>query len=165
MTEIRNPWTNLTHIGVVARNLDEAVKRYEEMGAGPFKKFRLPDDQFNVKWRQHFGKSADDHVQLVAWGQMGPIAVEIFENVKGDSLQKHFLETRGEGVWHYGYDVENMAETIEFMRQRGIGIVGEAEYADGTRMVYFDTLGLGGVYWQAHEISHGSDLKANLGAK
>lgn len=164
MTDQGSPWTNLTHVGVVVRNLDAAVALYETLGAGPFKRFRLPGENFEVKFRQHFGVPADDHVQEVAWGSMGSVAVEIFQCIRGDSIPQRFLDTRGEGIWHYGYDVEDMKYTITWMAARGYGIIGEAEYVDGTRMCYFDTDRLGGVYFQAHEIAPGSRLKQNLQA-
>jgi len=158
------PWTNLTHLGLVVRNLDAAVALYEAMGGGPFKRFRLPGENFEIKFRQHFGASADDHVQNVAWGQLGPLAIEIFECVRGDSIPQRFIDTKGEGVWHYGYDVDDMNYTVDWMAEKGYGIVGEAQYVDGTRMCYFNTDRVGGVYFQAHEISQGSKLKHNLGA-
>lgn len=162
MNDQGTPWTNLTHVGLVVHDLDKAVSLYETLGAGPFKRFRLPGQNFEVKFRQHFGVRADDHVQEVAWGSMGPIAVEIFQCIHGDSIPQRFLDTRGEGIWHYGYDVEDMNYTIAWMAARGYTIIGEAEYVDGTRMCYFDTDRPGGVYFQAHEIAQGSHLKQNL---
>jgi hypothetical protein len=57
-----------------------------------------------------------------------------------------------------------MKYTIAWMAARGYSIIGEAEYLDGTRMCYFNTEQLGGVYFQAHEIAPGSRLKHNLQA-
>jgi hypothetical protein len=106
--------------------------------------------------------TADDHVQNVAWGQLGRLAIEIFECVRGDSIPQRFIDTKGEGVWHYGYDVDDMNYTVDWMAEKGYGFVGEAQYVDGTRMCYFSTDGVGGAFFQAHEISQGSKLKHNL---
>jgi len=52
MSDQGSPWTNLTHVGLVVRDLDKAVSLYETLGAGPFKRFRLPGQNFEVKFRQ-----------------------------------------------------------------------------------------------------------------
>jgi methylmalonyl-CoA/ethylmalonyl-CoA epimerase len=165
MDTIGNPWTRLTHIGVVVRELDAAVTRYLTLGAGPFKRFCLPSDEFiKPKWRQHFGKPADDFRYEIAYGQMGPIGVEVFQCISGDTIPQRFLDAKGEGVWHYGYDVEDMDQTIEWMTRRGFQVIGASETVEGTRMSYFGTDDIGGIYWQAHEIPAGSKEALLMGA-
>lgn len=158
-----NPWTNFTHIGLVVRDIDATIEKYREFGIGPFRRFDLPSDEFiSFKWRHHFGKSADEHVYKVAWGQMGPISLEIFQPISGDSIPMRFLEAKGEGVWHYGYDVEDMKQTTAWMEARGYKVVGASEAQDGTLMSYFGTEDVGGVYFQAHEVPKSSTLYKDL---
>lgn len=159
-----SPWTNFTHVGVVVRDIDEAIRRYEAMGCGPFKRFDLPSDDFaQFKWRHHFNQPADGHVYKVAWGKFGPIDMEIFQPIAGDSIPQRFLDAKGEGVWHYGYDVENMAETDAWMERRGYKVVGASETESGVLMSYYGTDDVGGVYFQAHEVPVDSDMYEKLG--
>lgn len=153
-----NPLTRLTHLGVVVRDIDRAVAMYETLGMGPFKRFSLPSDEFiKMKWRHHFGKPADDFRYEVAYGRMASgMGIEVFQCVSGDSIPQRFIDAKGEGVWHYGYDVEDMDATIAWMAERGFEVVGASETDEGTRMCYFGTSNLGGVYFQAHEMQPGS---------
>jgi len=152
------PWTRFTHIGVVVRDINAAVARYETLGMGPFKRFSLPSDEFiKIKWRHHFGKPADDFRYEIAYGPMASgVGVEVFQCISGDSIPQRFFDAKGEGVWHYGYDVEDMDKTIAWMEGRGLKIIGASETTEGTRMCYFGTEDIGGVYFQAHEIPPGS---------
>jgi catechol 2,3-dioxygenase-like lactoylglutathione lyase family enzyme len=161
-----NPWAGrLTHLGIVVRDIEAAVRMYRDtFSAGPFKHFSLPSDEFiTFRWRHHFGKPADDHRYEVAYGNMGTLGIELFQCIAGDSIPQRFLDQRGEGVWHYGYDVDDLDATTAWMAQRGYAIVGGSEHADGTRMAYFDTYAATGVYWQAHEVHPESTLRTDLG--
>ncbi len=163
MIEEGNPWTNFTHIGVVVRDIDEAIQRYTAMGLGPFRRFTLPSDEFMAfKWRHHFNNPVDDHIYEVAWGQFGAIGMEIFQPVRGDSIPQRFLDQKGEGVWHYGYDVHDMDQVAAWMHARGYQVIGASETTDGIKMNYFGTDDVGGVYFQAHEVPPDSDMYARL---
>jgi len=160
-----NPWTNFTHIGVVTRDIDRTVQQYVELGMGPFSRFELPSDEekfTQFKWRHHFNKPTDGHKYKVAAGKLGPIFIEIFQPISGDSIPQRFLDTKGEGVWHYGYDVEDMDAVKKFMNEKGYSEVGAAETVEGIKMYYFGTEDYGGVYFQAHEVPPKSDFYEKL---
>jgi len=158
-----NPWTNFTHIGIVTRDIERTVQQYVELGMGPFSRFDLPSDEFaQFKWRHHFNKPTDDHKYKVAWGKLGAISIEIFQPVSGDSIPQRFLDAKGEGVWHYGYDVEDMEAVKEFMSEKGYSVVGAAETEEGVKMYYFGTEDYGGVYFQAHEVPPESTMYKKL---
>jgi len=162
----RNPWAGrLTHVGIVVRDIEAALRMYRDnFNAGPFKKFSLPSDAFiSFRWRHHFGIPADDHRYDVAYGNMGALGVELFQCIAGDSIPQRFLDRRGEGVWHYGYDVDDLDATTAWMQARGFAVIGGSEHSDGTRMAYFDTYDATGVYWQAHEVHPASTLRSDLG--
>jgi catechol 2,3-dioxygenase-like lactoylglutathione lyase family enzyme len=161
-----NPWAGrLTHLGIVVRDIEKAIAMYRDtFGAGPFKRFSLPSDDFiTFRWRHHFGIPADDHRYEVAYGNMGAIGVELFQCIAGDSIPQRFLDARGEGVWHYGYDVDDIEATTAWMSAHGFPVIGGSEHSDGTRMLYFDTFAATGVYWQAHEVHSHSTLRSDLG--
>ena len=166
MAEDGNPWVKFTHIGVVVRDIGKAVDFYSAMGLGPFTRFRLPSDEFgHPKMVRHFGRDASDNVYEVAWGKFGDIAMELFQPIVGDSIPSRFLEAKGEGVWHYGYDVHSMDDTIAWMKSKGYEVVGESLTEDGVRMSYFNTNDLGGIYFQAHEVPATSEMYEKLGGK
>lgn len=109
----------VTHIGVITKDMDRTIKRYEAMGVGPFERFRLPDARFKFKkrWMYDVDLSAHDHVCDVAYGQMsGGFGVEIYQLIKvkepKKSIPQQYLDAKDECVWHLGHDVENMDEAI-----------------------------------------------------
>ena len=164
--ESDNPWVKFTHIGVVVRDLDKAVAQYSALGLGPFTRFRLPSPQFSTfKLVRHFGRDASDNIYEIAWGKFGDIAMEIFQPIAGDSIPQRFLDAKGEGVWHYGYDVEDMDQVVPWMKAKGYEIMGESLTDDDVRMCYFGTNDVGGVYFQAHEVPKTSDMYEKLGGK
>jgi hypothetical protein len=152
----------VTHIGVITKDIDRTIKRYEAMGVGPFERFRLPDARFKFKkrWMYDVDLSAHDHVCDVAYGQMsGGFGVEIYQliNIKEPqkSIPQQYLDTKNECIWHLGHDVENMEEAIVWMKNAGYEVIGGSEYVDGTLMVFFGTQDLGYII-QVHEVVKGS---------
>jgi methylmalonyl-CoA/ethylmalonyl-CoA epimerase len=150
----------VTHIGVVTTDMDRTIKRYEAMGVGPFQRFHLPDERFTFKRRWNYDIDVSDHVYEVAYGQFsGGFGVEIFRLINVPNPEKNiaqqFLDSKGEGVWHLGHDVENMEEAIEWMKNAGYEVIGGSEYVDGTLMCYFGTQDLGYII-QFHQVVKGS---------
>jgi len=150
----------VTHIGVITRDMEKTVKRYEAMGVGPFQRFRLPDARFQFRKRWNYDIDTSDHVYDVAYGHMsGGFGVEIFQLIQCSNPEKNiaqqFLDTKGECVWHLGHDAENMDEAIAWMANAGYPVIGGSEYIDGTLMCYFGTQKDLGFVIQIHQIVKG----------
>jgi hypothetical protein len=150
----------VTHIGVITRDIDRTIKQYEAMGAGPFKKFQLTDEGFEQKRRWNYDIDTSDHIYAIAYGQLsGGFGVEIFQLLECPNPEKNianqYLETKGEGIWHLGHDVENMEEAIAWMKNAGYDVIGGAEYMDGTLMCYFGTTEDLGYVIQLHQVVKG----------
>ena len=151
----------VTHIGVITKDINRTIKRYEAMGVGPFERFRLPDARFNFKkrWMYDVDLSDHDHVCDVAYGQMsGGFGVEIYQLIKikepNKSIPQQYLDAKDVCVWHLGHDAENMDEAIAWMKNAGYELIGGSEYVDGTLMCFFGTQDLGYII-QVHEIVKG----------
>ena len=56
----------------------------------------------------------------------------------GRSLYDECLETKGEGLHHLGYDIEDLEEWIKHYEGKGIGILQSGE-RPGVKWVYLDT--------------------------
>jgi methylmalonyl-CoA/ethylmalonyl-CoA epimerase len=158
----------VTHIGVITRDIDKTIKQYEAMGAGPFKRFQLTDEEFAQKRRWNYDIDTSDHVYAIAYGQLSAgFGVEIFQLLQCPNPEKNiahqFLVSKGEGIWHLGHDVENMEEAIAWMKNAGYEVIGGSEYMDGTLMCYFDTAKDFGYVIQLHQVVKGgaADLLTN----
>ena len=79
---------------------------------------------------------------------MGPIAIELFEPIYFPILEK-FLETHGEGIWHFGYSVsrKQFDSTIAELKKKGIEVTGHSEYKNGVRMAFLDPCKTGVSYF------------------
>jgi hypothetical protein len=76
----------------------------------------------------------------------------LFEPIYMPIVQK-FLETKGEGIWHFGYAVskEQFDVTLAEVQNKGIKIIGEAQYKNGVRMAFLDPEKTGGIVFQLHD--------------
>ncbi len=155
MGKEESPLTKMGHVGMVVRDIDKAVAHFEKLGIGPFKRSTLPAPGYTFSAREHYGKSVNDSKYATAYARLGSIGLEIFQPISGDTIPQRFLDTKGEGIWHFGYDVEDMEETKAWMAERGFKVVGSSTYHDGTLMCYFDTADPGGVLFQAHQSKGG----------
>jgi 4-hydroxyphenylpyruvate dioxygenase-like putative hemolysin len=89
------------------------------------------------------GKPVDTTIK-VAFVESGDVQIELIQPVEGKNLYTEFLETRGEGIHHLGYQVEDMAamkaaftdKVGEPIFHRDMGIM---EFA------YYDTSEVGGL--------------------
>lgn len=86
----------IDHIGIIVKDLDKAVDVYSS-ALGLNVKLIERSDEFNVK---------------VAFLPVGEVLVELLEPV-GPSILQDFLQTRGEGLHHVCYRVNDIDESIK----------------------------------------------------
>ncbi len=99
----------INHIGIAVKNLETSVSFY----------------------RDHLGMAfegteevADQQVK-VAFLQVGESRIELLEPTAGDSPVAKFLEKNGEGIHHIAYEVDDVAATIDSMREQGLRLIDE----------------------------------------
>lgn len=91
-------------IGVVVHDIDEAMKRHQRLlGVGPF--WRL-DTDYEGRYRDWRGRIANKN----AFTRWGHLYLEMIQPVIGQSNAKEWLSTRGEGIFHLGYSVDDMSQ-------------------------------------------------------
>ena len=139
------PIGKIDQIGMVVRDMDKTIKYYESVGIGPFKPFK----KLVFVKRELWGKSIlDANVKSKIYAaQMGPIQVELIEPVEGDSHWKQFLETKGEGIQHLGFFVDDIDKEEAKVIEQGLEIVYSSRYDDGGGVCYFNP-GRGGVLFE-----------------
>jgi len=128
-------------VAVVVRDLDRAIDYYTGLGLGPFRRWEatLPQATFR-------GRRLSLHLKL-ALARLGPLQLELIEAQEGENLYWEFLQERGEGLHHLGFNVPDLeAEVARFARQ-GIGVL-QSGKTDGVSFAYLDTAGIGGVIFE-----------------
>ena len=91
-------------VAVVVRDLDSTVKRLEELGIGPFV---LPEAPPGAEGLYYRGSPLEsDYRALVA--RLGNMHLEIIQPDDKPNPWKEFLDTRGEGIHHIGFQVDDV---------------------------------------------------------
>jgi len=97
---LRSYLTDIDHVGLAVRDLDEAVERYRSaFGIEPVHREHIASDGVNEALFQVGGS----FIQLLA--PTGP-----------ETPVGRYLEKRGEGVHHVGYRVSDLPGTLEALR-------------------------------------------------
>jgi methylmalonyl-CoA/ethylmalonyl-CoA epimerase len=101
------PLGDLYQVGVVVRDIDKGMARYTKLlGLGPF--WRL-DTDYDGRYRDWRGRFANRN----AFTRWGNLYLEMIEPVQGQGNAKEWLETRGEGIFHMGYAVDDLTQRPE----------------------------------------------------
>ena len=142
--EGKSPFTNVGQVGVIVRDMEKAVEYYSSLGIGPFKTLNV--SRYD---RRVYGKPmGDDHKNLLLVAQMGPIELELIQPVSGDSVQKQFLETKGEGINHLGFFVDDLEKEVAKLVRKGFKVINSVKYVGGGGVAYLDTDRIGGVCFE-----------------
>lgn len=134
-------WSKTYQVAVVVNDIEAAKKHYEAAGIGPFKE---GPSQVALD-RKVYGKPAPDVEVKGVLAQMGPIELEIFQPIKGNSIQAEMLKKYGEGAIHLCAYTENFEAESAAMIEAGFPVISSGRFSDGGRFAYFDTRTPGGL--------------------
>lgn len=110
------------HIGIAVKDLDEALKFYEEVLGIKCVNTEVVEEQ-KVK---------------VAFLPIGDTEVELLESTEEDGPIAKFIEKRGEGIQHIAYRVEDIEKTIKELKEKGIRMIDEKpRYGAGGAKIAF----------------------------
>lgn len=134
----------INHIGVVVRNLDEALRRFSEtLGIGPFRSFEasFPDAKL-------WGKPESSTLKI-AFGNLGTVLFEVMEPLAGRSLHGEFLEKHGEGIQHIGFVVPDIQADLATLRANGLRIALEASIeVNQSYIAYVESDEGSAIFWE-----------------
>jgi len=135
-----NIFRNLHHICIVVRDLEKSKAYYESAGIGPWQPFPSLDAfRHDLKV-----PDADAFVRLkYSYAVLDNVQIQLCEPPEGNTLQRRFLEERGEGVFHLGFTVENCDAGERDGVAAGLAVLMHGRKADGSGFTYFDTASQG----------------------
>ena len=137
-TTAKSQLSKLSHVGVVVRDIDKAVKRLSSLGIGPFESLSVPP--MIAKFR---GKPfTPDCKTLIA--KIGEIGLELLEPGKGESPWREFLDNKGEGIHHIAFDVDDIDEVVAKLTEQGACVILTGKLRGRLKSAYVD-LGIGGI--------------------
>ena len=140
-------FSNLHHIAVMVRDMDEAIEYYQSLGMGPFESVTQ-----KVTWTERTlgGKPLplDSKVIKEYLGQMGSVQLQLIQPFIGESFWKEFLETEGEGVHHLAFTVDDIDKETAMMEEKGFEVPYRSRFEGGGGVSYFDTTKIGGTFME-----------------
>jgi len=125
-----NNW-KFNHIGAVVRDVDEAVEYYQSLGIVDKATDRITMEGKKAKL---IGRSI----------HIGPLMIELWQPVRGETAQQEFLNSRGEGVNHIAFNVDDLAKERAKLVEKGIPVVFSVKAQEGD-MAYFDARKVGNI--------------------
>ncbi len=139
---MENNW-KLAHVGVVVRDMDKTVEYYQSLGIATEIGPERTEDNKSLDARV-YGKPADPKSKVkIRLVQIGPLALLLNQPVKGESRQKDFLASGGEGINHIAFTVDDLDSERTKLVEKGIPVMYEIK-----GNTYFDTRKFGNVVLQ-----------------
>ena len=99
----------IDHIGIAVKNLDETMKFYA--------------DALGLKTIAT--EVVEDQKVRIAFIPVGDSEVELIESTSPDGPVAKFIESRGEGLQHIAFRVENVEEALQELKSKGIRLIDE----------------------------------------
>jgi methylmalonyl-CoA/ethylmalonyl-CoA epimerase len=131
--------TVIHQVGVVVKDLDKTVEFLTTLGLGPFTIRTATHPAATVK-----GEKTSYEVRL-ALSQQGPVQLELIEYQSGETVQKDFLDAKGEGIHHILFRVNDLDATLEKFAAKGIKVLQQDRFVGGGGLAYMGTDGIGGI--------------------
>jgi methylmalonyl-CoA/ethylmalonyl-CoA epimerase len=96
------------HIGIAVRSLTESVPLFEKLlNTACYKKEMVDTEHVNT-----------------AFFQQGETKIELLESI-GEGPVKKFLDQKGEGMHHIAFEVENLQQEMERLKNEGFILLNE----------------------------------------
>jgi methylmalonyl-CoA/ethylmalonyl-CoA epimerase len=129
-------FSGIRQIGLVVRSVEATARRcQEELGIGPWTFYTF--DPSNVANMRVHGRRVD-HAMRTAHAKFGDIDWEIIEPLDERSIYAEHLRTRGEGLHHILFSVDDYEGARARLRERGYAELAGGDWSGGAYS-YFDT--------------------------
>ena len=133
----QSTFSQLVQIGLVVRDAEKTARRLEQLGMGPFELRTLPS------WDEWFrGKPMKAKFKIYV-ANVGGMDIELIQPVEGDSPHQEFLDTKGEGIQHIAFAVDDVEKEITRLTQNGASVLLRAKQKSGSRSVAYMDLDAG----------------------
>ena len=141
------PFSNLIHIGMVVRDIEESVAHYQLLGLGPFKPSEGLARPVERKVR---GKAVDPAsvINKTLKAKIGDKEVEVVQPVAGQSPAMEFLQSKGEGINHLGFMVDDLEGEVGKLQRKGFEVIFSVGFEGGGGAAFFDIGGRGDILFE-----------------
>lgn len=130
----------LHHVCIVVHDIERSAAYYESIGIGPWQDYpplteytdlAVPNPEAFLAMKYRVANLANVQLQLC-------------EPPDADCPQRRFLDSKGEGVFHLGFEAD-LDTAVADASAHGLDVLMRGQRANGSGFVYFDTLADAGV--------------------
>jgi methylmalonyl-CoA/ethylmalonyl-CoA epimerase len=122
----------VAHVALVVNDIEKTTRNYAEIFGMEAPKVRLGASP------EYMGKPTEGKAKM-AFIDLENISLEFFEPVGGPSAWQDFLDTKGEGVHHFGFIIKDLEDHVDFFQSRDMPVIqsgggdwGRYRYVDAT---------------------------------
>jgi len=140
----KSPFSEVSQVGVIVQDMERTIKYFESLRIGPFKSLK----KLNYLSRRFRGEpiDVDSVVNLkIMIAQMGQLQLELIEPGEGALHWREFLDSKGEGIHHLGFYVDDIEKEQAKLVANGVRVLYESRFQNGGGAAYFETNEVGGV--------------------
>ena len=110
------------HIGIAVSDLSESLKLYTE----------------TLGLKLQGTETVEEQKVKVAFLPLGDTEIELLESTEPDGPIAKFIETKGQGMQHIAFKVENIEKALEELTEKGIRLIDEKpRYGAGGAKIAF----------------------------
>ena len=134
----------VVQVAVVVRDIEASSKLWAELLGMPVPEISTTRPGHEVK-EIYRGQPSEGQVKLTFFN-LGQVVIELLQPISEGTSWKEFLDKKGEGVQHLGFQVEDPDKTSKALEKAGYPIIHQGRYDgdDGT-YIYHETLDALGV--------------------
>ena len=112
----------LDHVGIAVSNMEESLKIYTDI----------------LGLKLQGTETVEEQKVKVAFLPVGDTEVELLESTSEDGPIAKFIESRGQGIQHLAFRVDDIEKAIEFLKEKGIRLIDEKpRYGAGGAKIIF----------------------------
>jgi len=136
-----NPFSKPHHLCIVVRDIDKTKSYFESIGIGPWIDYPplVEYTKLNVMDEKGFFDTR------FVYTHIGSLQLQLAQPGEGKTIYKEFLEKNGEGVFHIGFEVDDIESVDKQLTEDGLNILASGRRDDGSGFSYLDTREQAGV--------------------
>ena len=129
------------HICIVVKDIEKTKSYYESIGIGPWMEYPplVEYIKLNVVDEKGFFDTR------FVFTHVGNLQLQLAQPGEGKTIYKDFLETKGEGIFHIGFAVEDIDSVEQQLTDNAMKVLASGRRDDGSGFSYLDTRGEAGV--------------------
>jgi catechol 2,3-dioxygenase-like lactoylglutathione lyase family enzyme len=136
-----NAFSKPHHICIVVKDIEKTKSYYESIGIGPWADYPplVEYTKLNVIDEKGFFDTR------FVYTHIGNLQLQLAQPGEGKTIYKDFLEKKGEGVFHIGFEVDDVDAVEKQLTEGQMKVLASGRRDDGSGFSYLDTREQAGV--------------------